>query len=170
MISPHSPLGKKPSTQSALRMAVFEAARLLESRLDSPPAVQELARAAGLSVFHFHRAFRSVVGETVAQHSLRVRLERAAAFLKFFSRQLIEITLVRGFATPASFTRAFTRLYGMSPQRFRKNHAVMPFLRSPMRCRPDLEQTPPCWYRSLGSCRPHRCRHGCAKSFTGRFS
>jgi len=68
-------------------MALFEAARLLERRLDSPPAVDELARAAGLSVFHFHRAFRSVVGETVSQHSLRVRLERAA-FLKFSSWQV----------------------------------------------------------------------------------
>jgi AraC family transcriptional regulator len=129
------PLGAKPSTRSDLRRAVQRAVEVLEARLDDPPHTAELARAAGLSAAHFHRAFRAVIGETVAQHALRLRLERAASYLKFSVWQVQEIALVSGFATQASFTRAFRRLYGMSPLSFRRTASVTPFLRARLRSR-----------------------------------
>jgi len=132
---PRPPLGARPSTRSDLRRAVQRAVELLEGRLDDPPRAAELARTAALSLAHFQRAFQAVIGETVAQHVLRLRLERAASYLKFSTWQVQEIALLSGFATQASFTRAFQRLYGMSPLAFRRAATVTPFLRARLRSR-----------------------------------
>jgi AraC family transcriptional regulator len=131
-----SALGKKPSTQAAIRHSVFRAARMLEDRWGDPPTAAELARTAGMSVFHFHRAFAEVVGESVRQHGLRLRTERAAWLLKFSAWQLQEIGATCGFETQAGFSRAFKRFYGVSPMQFRNNEAVVPYLRARKRSRP----------------------------------
>lgn len=136
-------LGKRQDTQSALRAAVFRAVRLMEANLDQPRKIDELAREAGLSKFHFQRAFKEVVGETVAQHAIRLRLERAASMLRYSSWQAGEIALAAGYKTQASFTRDFSRLYGCSPQRFRESEAVVPFLRGYLRSRPEVELVDP---------------------------
>lgn len=132
----------KPTTEAALHASVFRAARLLEERLDDPPNIAELAKTAGISHFHFQRAFKKVVGETVAQHSQRLRLERSAAFLKFSAWQVQEIGLAAGFDTPAAFSRAFRKLYGRTPQQFRDRESVVPFLRSHMRSRKEQAAAP----------------------------
>lgn len=136
-------LGKRQDTQAALRAAVFRAVQLMESNLDQPRKVDELAQAAGLSKFHFQRAFKEVVGETVAQHSIRLRLERAAVMLRYSSWQAGEIALAAGYKTQASFTRDFSKLYGCSPQKFRESEAAVPFLRGYLRSRPEVELEDP---------------------------
>ncbi|MEM7385969.1 MAG: AraC family transcriptional regulator [Verrucomicrobiota bacterium] len=132
-------LGKKTETQSALRAAIFTAVRMLEENIDEPPSVAELAERVGLSRFHFQRTFREVVGETVAQHASRLRLENAAAMLKYSSWQVGDIGLACGFSSQTSFNRGFKRLYGVSPLAFRKENATVPFLRGHFRLRPKEE-------------------------------
>lgn len=120
-------------TKDAHHRAIISAAHFLEMRLDEPVRIPELATKAGMSMFHFQRVFREVVGETVKQHQLRLRLERAAYFLKFSNWQLQEISLSVGFTSQASFSRAFQKFYHQSPSSFRKDCSVVPFLRSYMR-------------------------------------
>ena len=126
-------LGKKDITNRANHRAIIRAAQCLEEHLDEPIQISELARTAGMSMFHFQRVFRDVVGETVKQHQLRLRLERAAYYLKFSNWQLQEISLSVGFSSQASFSRAFQKFYHQSPSNFRKDYSVVPFLRSYMR-------------------------------------
>ena len=130
-------LGKKEGTQSALRASVFTAVRLIEARYDDPPSAKELAQVAGVCTSHFHHAFQEVVGESIVQHVLRLRVERAASLLKFSSWQVGEIALACGFQTQASFGRGFKRMYGMTPQQFRKSEGTIPFLRGRVRSRPN---------------------------------
>ena len=40
---------------------------LIGRRLDNPPGLEELAAAAHLSRFHFHRVYRVMTGETAAR-------------------------------------------------------------------------------------------------------
>ena len=136
-------LGKKDSTQAALRSSIMSAVRSLEEQLDEPPDIAELAREAGLSKFHFQRAFQAVVGETVTRHSIRLRIERGASLLKFSTWQVGEIALVCGFKTQASFNRDFKKNYGMTPLQFRRAESTVPFLRGYMRSRPGEELSDP---------------------------
>ena len=142
-MSSKNELGKKDETRNELRAAIYHALLHLEENYDSTPSTDQLAKLVGLSTFHFHRAFKSVVGETVAKYHQRIRIERAAAFLKSSNWQISDIALSCGFETPASFARAFKRLYGKSPGEFRETEGTVPFLRGYLRSRPERQLPSP---------------------------
>jgi AraC family transcriptional regulator len=50
----------------------------IQANLDQDLSLEVLATRVQLSPFHFHRLFRSAVGETLKQYTQRLRLERAA--------------------------------------------------------------------------------------------
>lgn len=126
----------KEATQDKLRDKVFKSSRIIERRLNDILKVKDIAREVGMSVSHFHHAFQTVVGESVMQHILRLRVERAASLLRHSSWQAGDIGLACGFQSAGTFSRSFKQFYGMTPQQFRgKEHAV-PFLRGCLRSRP----------------------------------
>ncbi|USN98864.1 MAG: AraC family transcriptional regulator [Phycisphaeraceae bacterium] len=92
----------------------------IQEHLDSALPLDELARIAHFSPFHFHRVFRGMVGEPVAAHVRRLRLERAAQSLKHTGRPIIEIALAAGYESHEAFTRAFGAVFGASPSAFRE--------------------------------------------------
>ena len=53
----------------------------IESNIEKPMTLEELATIANFSKFHFNRIFHSVVGETPFQLILRLRLEKAASLI-----------------------------------------------------------------------------------------
>ena len=87
--------------------------------LDEALPLERVARAADFSPYHFHRIFRSLVGETLAQFVKRVRLERA---LKMVSHQpelpLTEVALACGFGSSSDFSRSFKQRFGLPPSAF----------------------------------------------------
>jgi len=78
-----------------------------------------LARRAGWSPFHLHRAFRRAVRETPKRYVQRLRLERAAARLATGDDKILWIALSEGFRSHEVFARAFQRHFGCSPQAYR---------------------------------------------------
>lgn len=92
----------------------------IERNLDRELTLEELAKQACFSPFHFHRVFGAMVGETVARFVLRVRLERAASLLVLHPRRSVtEVAMDCGFSSPAVFARAFKQHFGMSASRWR---------------------------------------------------
>lgn len=82
-------------------------------------SLDDVARAVHVSPFHFHRVFRSIVGETPAQFTRRVRLERAISILSHDpSRRLTSVALDCGFASSSDFSRVFKQRYGVPPSAF----------------------------------------------------
>ncbi|PYJ16799.1 MAG: hypothetical protein DME94_04430 [Verrucomicrobia bacterium] len=51
------------------------------NNLDRPIRLEQVARVACFSPFHFHRIFRSLIGESLNEFVKRVRLERALAMM-----------------------------------------------------------------------------------------
>src|SRR5687768_4453063 len=87
--------------------------------LDQPLRLEEVARAACFSSYHFHRIFRSLMGETLAAFVKRVRLERAIYLLSHRNgASLTDIALACGFSSSSDFSRSFRGQYGMPPSRF----------------------------------------------------
>jgi AraC family transcriptional regulator len=79
-----------------------------------------LARVAAFSPFHFHRVFRAVTGETLFGFIQRLRLERSASVLLAVpDRSVLEVALDHGFASAATFARAFRARFGMSATAWR---------------------------------------------------
>lgn len=95
------------------------------AHLDQELRLEDLARVACFSPFHFHRIFAAITGETLGDHIRRRRLEAAAILLRDREEQPVtEIALDCGFQSPAAFARAFRERFGMSPSRWREGGHV----------------------------------------------
>jgi AraC family transcriptional regulator len=92
----------------------------IQEHLDETLDLEELARVACFSSFHFHRIFAAMTGETLADHVRRLRLERAALELRSGAKQVIQVALDAGYEAHEAFTRAFKAAYGVSPAEFRR--------------------------------------------------
>jgi len=87
--------------------------------LDREITLESVAKVACFSPFHFHRIFRSVVGETLSQFTKRLRLERALYLMSHASnRSLTDISIECGFGSSSDFSRSFKGRYGVSPSNF----------------------------------------------------
>lgn len=94
--------------------------RHIEQHLDSRPDLEELARIACFSPYHFHRIFSSMVGESVAAYVRRLLLERAAMQLGHSPESVTQIALGAGYDSVDAFTRAFRAHLGMLPSEYRR--------------------------------------------------
>jgi AraC family transcriptional regulator len=101
------------------RARLQKSADLLASRLDDPPSLRELAAAAGVSPFHFHRIWRELTGEPVAKSVLRLRIDASRLLLSASDSSITETALAVGFGTSQSFARAFRRVTRQSPSDYR---------------------------------------------------
>jgi AraC family transcriptional regulator len=83
--------------------------------------LETLARIASFSPFHFHRVFKSVVGETLNDFIRRVRATTAATRLLNNPRESItEIAVQCGYSSPSAFAREFRVAFGTSASEFRR--------------------------------------------------
>lgn len=85
-------------------------------------SLDALAEIAAMSRFHWHRVYRGLTGETVAQAVRRIRLHLAAGALLRSDQPVAEIVRSVGYPDAASFSRAFAGHYGCAPRDFRSRH------------------------------------------------
>ena len=88
--------------------------------------LDQLAELAGWSPCHFHRIFIGVVGETVADHVRRVRLERAALAMRAHGATVLRIALDAGYQDHSAFARAFRQRFGCTPSAWRRRPRPLP--------------------------------------------
>jgi AraC family transcriptional regulator len=112
----------KPETHQSYKPRILRALVYLQAHLDEEVPLNDLAAVACFSPYHFHRIFRGMVGEPVAEHVRRLRMERAAHRLRFTSKSITNIALEAGYDTHESFTCAFHAEFGRSPSTFRADH------------------------------------------------
>lgn len=127
LLAEHTQVGlaisRLPAVRSATREELFR--RVLRGRdfllssLSDSVSLKDAARAACLSPFHFHRAFRSAFGITPHRYAIRHRLERARHLLHATNRSVTDICFETGFESLGSFSSLFRRTYGIAPSDFR---------------------------------------------------
>ena len=99
----------------------------IEQQLDGPLTLARVAARAGLSPHHFSRLFTARMGRSVMAHVRGRRLVRGARRLcDEPDLKLIDLAFDCGFESQEAFTRAFKRVFGVSPGRFRSGFAVEP--------------------------------------------
>ncbi len=96
------------------------AAEMIRERLDTSVRLTELARECSLSVSHFARAFRTSFGMSPYRWLLERRIDRAKVVLVTGDLPIADIAILSGFSDQASFSRAFARIVGSSPARWRR--------------------------------------------------
>jgi AraC-like DNA-binding protein len=87
--------------------------------------IEQAAREAALSPYHFIRLFKATFGATPHQVSIDARLERAKQLLLAADLSVTEICLEVGFASLGSFSALFARRVGTSPAAYRRRVRAM---------------------------------------------
>ena len=83
-------------------------------------SLEGLARLASFSPYHFHRVFRVVTGETLFGFSQRLRIEKGArTLIASRDKSVLETAQACGFASAATFARAFKAHFGMNATEWR---------------------------------------------------
>lgn len=106
----------KPSQRAQHAQRIERALQRLQQVVANgeAPNLAELAAAAALSEYHFHRVFRCMTGETVGEATTRIRLGQAVQRLAG-PDALRQATDASGYATPQSFARALKQQSGATP-------------------------------------------------------
>src|SRR5438132_9659308 len=121
----------KSKTEQAYKERVLRVLVYIQQHLDETIELDDLARVAHFSPYHFHRLFRGMVGESVMEHVRRLRLERAAHRLKHGDQPVTRLAFEAGYETHEAFTRAFGAVFGTPPSQFRAAHRELLFRQVP---------------------------------------
>lgn len=92
----------------------------IEDRYASDITLDELASLAGLSRFHFLRAFKATFGKPPHRYLMDRRLAAARRLLVTTTLPLQEIANITGLGSGAEFSRSFKAANGFTPAAFRK--------------------------------------------------
>ena len=93
-------------------------------------SLDTLSDIAAMSRFHWHRVFRAMTGETMAQAVRRIRMHRASYLLVMTDTPQAQIAARVGMPNAASFRRLFAEQFSMTPAAFRKRGELRPFTRN----------------------------------------
>lgn len=110
---------RAPRTPANAERGVARAVRLIEREPRAALALDDLAREASLSRFHFLRAFARATGLTPHRYVLRARLRRAAVLLATNDAHVIDVALISGFRDVSTFNHAYRAEFGTTPRRHR---------------------------------------------------
>lgn len=108
----------KPDEAAPGTGAVETACRMIE-QAETPPKLDDLAQAVGLSSFHLHRLFKARTGVTPQAYAAQVRDRRAKAALDAGAR-VTDAVYDAGFGAPSRFYDAAHARFGMKPAAWKK--------------------------------------------------
>lgn len=97
----------------------------IESSLDKEFDVNQAARLAVCSPFHFQRMFTYISGQTLGEYIRRRKMTLAAFDLVNSNIRVLDLALKYGYDSPTSFTRAFQKIHGVTPKAARENGVTL---------------------------------------------
>ncbi|ODP97838.1 AraC family transcriptional regulator [Salinivibrio sp. IB574] len=115
----------------------------IHANLDQPLNVADLAALSCWSRWQLQRVFSEQTGVNVAHYVRELKLGQAAQQLVMGQSRVIDIALMYGFGSEASFSRAFRQHFGMTPRHYRQR-GVMDGIRTPMHIA-SLTTSQPSW-------------------------
>ncbi len=106
----------------------------LESHLDQPLSLDNVAAKAGYSKWHLQRMFKDVTGHAIGAYIRARRLSKAAVALRLTGRPILDIALQYRFDSQQTFTRAFKKQFNQTPALYRRSSEWNSFgIRPPIR-------------------------------------
>ena len=91
----------------------------IKAHLEANISIRVLANIAGLSMYHFARAFKQSEGMTPHEYLVKCRVQRAKDLLAGTDLPLSEIALAAGFADQSHCARRFREQVGVTPSSYR---------------------------------------------------
>jgi AraC-like DNA-binding protein len=99
---------------------LIPALQFMQAEYHRGPTLNEIARTAHLSPFHFHRRFTELLGMTPKHFLLDCQIQEAKRQLFGRQKELADIATMCGFAHQSHFTSRFKQATGLTPTRWRR--------------------------------------------------
>jgi AraC-like DNA-binding protein len=128
---------------------LWAARRVIDERYAEPLVVEDVARAAGLSLYHFIREFRRAFGCTPGRYLRERRLTRARQLLAVSDLPVTDVCFAVGFESLGSFCTLFRRSEGTTPVAYRAAE------RARRAKQPSAPFVPGCFLHMQGVPAPH---------------
>ena len=93
----------------------------IDAHINEPITLHMLANVAGYSPWHAAKIFKALTGKSPFDYIRAVRLSRAAVRLRNEDIKIVDVAFDFVFDSHEGFTRAFTKQFGLTPQRFTQN-------------------------------------------------
>lgn len=97
----------------------------IEAHLADDISIDDIAKIACCSTYHFQRMFPFITGITLSEYIRRRRLTLAAFELQTTDAKVIDIAMKYGYQSPEAFARAFKNLHGIMPISARDKGVVL---------------------------------------------
>lgn len=111
--------GKESGTTEQYADRITPVIQSMSREYDKNYTLEEYARVAGMSKYHFLRVFKRITGLSPIEYRSRIRLEHAKELLEDATVPIGEIGLSLGYVSPSYFCDAFKKKTGISPQKYR---------------------------------------------------
>lgn len=105
--------------------SVEEVLRYIEAHIEEPLTAEALAHQVFASSHHFQRVFSLLTGMPLSEYIRNRRLSIAGVMLSRQDVKVIDLALQYGYESPESFSKAFTRFHGVTPQNAKKEGAAL---------------------------------------------
>jgi AraC family transcriptional regulator len=93
----------------------------IDAQMANRITISDLAAVAGVSQFHFIRAFKDSIGLSPYQYVLSERIRRTKELLAKRDLSLANVAFVVGFRDASQLNRVFRRIVGVTPMAFRRD-------------------------------------------------
>ncbi len=100
--------------------AVQRAIEDMRGKLEEPITIDDMARVALFSKFHFSRVFQRHTGVSPARFLSGLRLDEAKRLLATTTLKVTDISARVGYRSPGTFSARFKTCVGVSPTQYRK--------------------------------------------------
>ncbi|RIV40267.1 helix-turn-helix domain-containing protein [Micromonospora radicis] len=114
--------------EESAKQAVNRAITTMRENLGEQLTVDDMARAAMFSKFHFTRIFQRATGLSPGRFLSALRLQRAKHLLISTTLNVADISLRVGYNSVGTFSSRFTRSIGMPPTAYRRRAGYAPFI------------------------------------------
>ncbi|WP_352417020.1 AraC family transcriptional regulator [Clostridium tertium] len=111
--------------------SIKKALNYIENNLLEDIDLSAIAKEAGYSLYHFHRIFKGIVGDSMKDYVRKRRFTEAAKELVYTNKSIVEIGIKYGYESREGFSRAFEKVYGRNPSEVRRDNLLY-FIREPI--------------------------------------
>lgn len=100
---------------------MMDAINYMEKKMEEEINIEDIAKIACSSTFHFQRMFHMLTGFTLAEYVRNPKLTFAAQELAISSNiKVLDVALKYGYDSPESFAKAFRKAHGITPSSARR--------------------------------------------------
>ncbi|MEJ6950800.1 AraC family transcriptional regulator [Halanaerobiaceae bacterium ANBcell28] len=101
--------------------AVQRMQNYINENIQNDISLHQLSQAAGYSPWHSGRIFKELLDKTPFEYIRELRLSKAALSLRDENPKVIDVAFDFVFDSHEGFTRAFSKQFGISPNKYKKN-------------------------------------------------